>query len=117
MKHMKAIMLLFVSLTLLCIATNVINAQDEYYDDWSSYDDVAFWGMFTGALCIIPAIVFIIGIVIAIWVYKDAERRGSSGALWLVIVIIYKSAINKKFSHSIVIIFQIPEYFVIPFCK
>ena len=30
----------------------------------------------------------IIGIVLAIWVYKDAESRGMNGALWLIIVIL-----------------------------
>ena len=39
-----------------------------------------------GLLC--PLIWFIIAILIAIWVYKDAESRGMSGALWLIIVII-----------------------------
>ncbi|MBU4256282.1 MAG: hypothetical protein KKB04_03365, partial [Candidatus Thermoplasmatota archaeon] len=41
-----------------------------------------------GALCIIPIIMLIISIAIAIWVYKDAEKRGKSGALWLVIVVL-----------------------------
>jgi hypothetical protein len=39
-----------------------------------------------GLLC--PLIWFIIAILIAIWVYKDAESRGMSGVLWLIIVII-----------------------------
>ncbi|MHA1578947.1 MAG: hypothetical protein ACTSUQ_04850 [Candidatus Freyarchaeota archaeon] len=30
----------------------------------------------------------IIGIVLAIWVYKDAESRGMNGALWLIILIL-----------------------------
>lgn len=43
---------------------------------------------FSGLLCILPIIAIIISILIAIWVYKDAEKRGSSGALWLIIVIL-----------------------------
>jgi uncharacterized protein YqgC (DUF456 family) len=39
-----------------------------------------------GLLC--PLIWFILAILIAIWVYKDAESRGMSGVLWLIIVII-----------------------------
>jgi heme/copper-type cytochrome/quinol oxidase subunit 2 len=31
---------------------------------------------------------FIVWIIIAIWVYKDAESRGMNGALWLIVVII-----------------------------
>jgi len=87
MKSMKPLILL-IGLTLVFITISTVEAQ---YDDWT-YDDPsapwAFWGIFTGALCIIPVLMFIIWIVLAVWVYKDAERRGSSGALWLIIVII-----------------------------
>jgi len=70
----------------LAIAT-VSNAQDEYY--WDDYSDVAPWALgLTGAFCIIPLVLVIIGIVLAIWVYRDAEKRDSSGALWLIIVLI-----------------------------
>lgn len=31
-------------------------------------------------------VILIIGLLIAIWVYKDAESRGMSGVLWLLIV-------------------------------
>ena len=34
------------------------------------------------------AIMFVIGILIAIWVYRDAQSRGMSGVLWLIIVIL-----------------------------
>jgi uncharacterized membrane protein YoaK (UPF0700 family) len=41
-----------------------------------------------GALIAIPILFLIIGILIAIWVYRDAESRGMSGVLWLIVVII-----------------------------
>lgn len=31
---------------------------------------------------------FVIGILICVWVYRDAESRGMNGALWLIIVLI-----------------------------
>lgn len=31
---------------------------------------------------------FLIAILIAVWVYKDAKRRGENGALWLLIVLL-----------------------------
>jgi len=92
MKKSKAILLMIISLMLVFLTTTLASAQDEY--DWSSeFEDNpatpwAFWGLFTGALCFIPLVIFIIWIVLAIWVYKDAEKRDSSGALWLIIVII-----------------------------
>ena len=64
-----------------------VGASAQEYPDWSGSDKALFWGL-TGAFCFIPLIAVIIGIVLAIWVYRDAEKRGSSGALWLIIVLI-----------------------------
>ena len=44
-----------------------------------------------GLVCLIPIVWFIVGILLCIWVYRDAESRGMSGmsgALWLIIVLI-----------------------------
>jgi predicted permease len=71
-------------LTISIVGMNVV-AQNDDEDDtaWSPL------GIALGGLCcfilIIPWIIFIL---IAVWVYKDAEKRGMSGALWLIIVII-----------------------------
>jgi len=40
------------------------------------------------SMVICPIIYFVIWIAVAIWVYRDAEERGMSGALWLIIVIL-----------------------------
>jgi len=59
----------------LQVMTTCVSAQMEY--------------AFLGATCFIWIVIwFVIAILIAIWVYKDAEKRGSSGALWLIIIII-----------------------------
>lgn len=52
--------------------------------------NIPFIGFFGLGLAIVflPILWFIIGILIAIWVYKDAESRGESGVLWLILVII-----------------------------
>jgi hypothetical protein len=34
------------------------------------------------------AVWIIIAILIAVWVYRDAEKHGESGVLWLIIVLI-----------------------------
>jgi putative membrane protein len=41
-----------------------------------------------GLLCLIPLVWFIIGILLCIWVYRDAESRGMSGVLWLIVVLV-----------------------------
>jgi len=44
--------------------------------------------LFGGLITICYVIWFIIAILIMIWVYKDAESRGMSGVLWLIICLI-----------------------------
>ena len=43
---------------------------------------------FASLVCLVPLVWFIIGILLCIWVYRDAESRGMSGVLWLIVVII-----------------------------
>jgi len=52
--------------------------------DWWTYYGIA-WAIFGLA---IAAVWFIVAILIAVWVYRDAEKRGESGVLWLIIVLI-----------------------------
>lgn len=90
MKKGNNILLTLVALSILSIAVISVTAQDDwdYNYNWDE-DAAAGWALFgLGMFCIIPLIWFIIAILIAIWVYRDAEKRGSSGALWLIIVII-----------------------------
>lgn len=63
-----------------------ISVAQEEYDMYGYTAPWALWGL-TGALCLIPFALFILWIVLAIWVYKDAEKRDSSGVLWLIIVL------------------------------
>jgi heme/copper-type cytochrome/quinol oxidase subunit 2 len=46
------------------------------------------WLVWGWGLCLVPIVWLVIGILIAIWVYKDAESRGMNGALWLIVVIL-----------------------------
>jgi len=48
-------------------------------------DSVLFGGILCGGFWIAW---FIIWLLVAIWVYKDAESRGASGVLWLIVVIL-----------------------------
>src|SRR3989442_8419688 len=40
------------------------------------------------AICALLIVGFIISLLIAIWVYRDAESRGMSGVLWLLVVLV-----------------------------
>lgn len=46
-----------------------------------------FW-IFGALWCMIPLISIIVWVVLAVWVYKDANERGMSGALWALVIII-----------------------------
>ena len=70
----------------LAIST-IASAADNPWDEYNPQAGWAFMGLGL-AVCGIIAVVWIIFIVIAIWVYRDAEKRGSNGVLWLIIVII-----------------------------
>ncbi|MDO9538242.1 MAG: hypothetical protein Q7J68_07980 [Thermoplasmata archaeon] len=45
--------------------------------------------LFGGACCLIYIVIFIVYIYLCVWVYRDAEKRGSSGALWAVLVFFF----------------------------
>lgn len=52
-----------------------------------NYDDLS--AAVLAAICLISLVVFIVWIYVCIWVYRDAEKRGSSGALWAILVFFF----------------------------
>ena len=52
----------------------------------NQYEDL--FPFFAGTMCLLPVVWFIVAILIAIWVYRDAEKRGMGGALWLIICLV-----------------------------
>ncbi len=84
----KKMAIMALSCVLMSMAIAVVaSAQD--IPPWgpTAGAEAAFLGLST-LCCFIVFIPVIIGILLAIWVYKDAKKRGSSGALWLLIVLI-----------------------------
>jgi hypothetical protein len=74
-------------------AASAQDGNDTYnytYGNWTPENWTMPWegACCVGSMCLIPIIVWIIFFAIAIWVYKDAEKRGKSGALWLIIVLL-----------------------------
>lgn len=78
--------ILLLSVSIIASATNTYDDWDNFWDDSEAAAGWAFLGL--GMVCIFSLIWIVIAILIAIWVYKDAEKRGSSGVLWLIIVIL-----------------------------
>jgi len=74
----------------LAIAT-ISNAQEDYEYYWESWgpDETAIFMGLGLTMCIIIFIIpLVIAILACIWIYKDAEKRGKSGGLWVLILII-----------------------------
>ncbi len=46
-----------------------------------------FWGGF-GLFGLFWIVVFIIGVLLCIWIYRDANSRGMSGILWAALMIL-----------------------------
>ncbi len=49
----------------------------------------AFQVFFEGAICALLVVIWVIFLLVAIWVYRDAESRGMSGVLWLIVVLLF----------------------------
>jgi len=47
---------------------------------------VGYFPFFPGTSCFLVGGLWIIWLVLAIWVYKDAEKRGKNAILWLLLV-------------------------------
>ena len=65
------------------LISNTAVSQYSYYN--KSYSSSYNWTLFI--ILGIYAAIFIVYILIAIWVYKDAKKRGENASLWAVIVV------------------------------
>ena len=78
--------------TVVFLSSLVTAVEDNTTDDdfdWEEWD-WGWWG-FAGIgalLCFLPIIGFIIAIAIGVWMYRDAEKRGKNGTLWLLVGLI-----------------------------
>jgi RNA polymerase subunit RPABC4/transcription elongation factor Spt4 len=82
-KEMRKRLLLssfFITLFMRIICSNTASA----YDYYPYYDPFAIWG----TCLLIYLILFFVWLILAIFVYKDAEKRDKSGVLWLIIVLL-----------------------------
>ena len=85
MYKLKKLAIVLIGILVTMAISTVASAQDFTYTPSD-----AGWFLGLGlTVCIAWVIVWlVIWILVGIWVYKDAEKRGKSGALWLIIVIL-----------------------------
>jgi len=93
----RTIILLFCFLMLAIVLSVPDIAQgqkDENEDDGDDHDDDKgdgspfFVCCLASVCCAGITLLLILQIVIGIWVYKDAESRGDSGVMWLIVVLV-----------------------------
>jgi len=78
-KDISKKIVLFLAMSLLGLYS-IVGTASAYN---GNLDGICVGGYF---ICVI--IWFVIAILIALWVYKDAEKRGKSGVLWLLVVLV-----------------------------
>lgn len=94
MKRLKdsiKLLILLASVVLMTTLSTIPIAASNPWDYWnttSPEDAGAFFGVAMATCAIFALVWFIIWILVAIWVYKDAEKHGKNGLLWLIIVIL-----------------------------
>ncbi len=95
MKTRRNVLILMMCVLLTLTITTVVQAQDEEMPDWAS--DYTEWipvlgptlvGLGFALCCVFFLIPLIIAILICIWIYKDAEKRGKQGILWVLLLIV-----------------------------
>ena len=89
MKHMVLIISIFACIFVIAGSMGT-TAQHNDTDNDSNWGDWN-WGMLglgIGLICFLPIVVFIIAIAIGVWIYRDAEKRGKNGTLWLLVGLI-----------------------------
>ena len=52
------------------------------------YDPLAMFAGFFLIIIVLVIVILVIGILLAIWVYKDAKKRDMNAAVWLLIVLV-----------------------------
>jgi hypothetical protein len=95
MRNSKKSILLLISIILTISIATTVQAQDEEIPDWAEdyADMIPFLGPTLVGLgilvcCIFFLIPLIIAILICVWIYKDAEKRGKQGILWVLLLIV-----------------------------
>jgi Na+/H+-dicarboxylate symporter len=92
----------FILVALACVVLSIAisTGANAYWgtDGWETTtgaEEAAFLFGFGLTICLLIMLVpLIIAILAAIWIYKDAEKRGKSGVLWVILLIVMTLLLN-----------------------
>ena len=88
----KITFLVLIAIMVLTTITVSVSAQDELDLPWGLGGLLGLSIIMLVLICLL--IPLIIAILIAVWIYKDAEKRGKSGAVWVLILIVAALFLN-----------------------
>ncbi len=71
---------------LLFTSSALAQGLDDENEKRESEDNLDW--VFFGVICVVYIVIFIVFILVAIWVYRDANKRGMNGTLWLIVVLV-----------------------------
>lgn len=89
MKRLNNINKMTLALAVMIVLAGLTTIASAQYDDfnWGEEEAILF-GLGLTMCLIIVIIPLILGILLCIWIYKDAEKRGKSGAIWVIVLIL-----------------------------
>lgn len=92
-KSKKLTIIALICLSISLVISAVVSAQDEFPWDnssfpWGAEETALFMGLGLTICLIFVAVPLIIAILACIWIYKDAEKRGKQGILWVILLIL-----------------------------
>ena len=88
MKNSIKLKILLAGVLLITALSTIASAANYPWNYTTPADAGAMFGLGMAICAIVVIIWFIVWILVAIWVYKDAEKRGKNGVLWLIVVIL-----------------------------
>jgi uncharacterized membrane protein len=98
-KNSIKLSILLTGVLLITALSTIASAADDPWDMWNNtYGNAGAAGTFFGvaiAMCIgIIIICLVLAILLAIWIYKDAEKRGKQGILWVILLLVLSLILN-----------------------
>ena len=101
MDKTKKMTLIALTCILMTAALSIVaSAQDDF--PWGPEETALFMGLGLTMCLIIVVVPLVIAIIACIWIYKDAEKRGKQGILWVLLLIL--AAIFLSFIGLIIVI-------------
>lgn len=88
MDKLKKLSIIGLIILILSIVISITAIAYDTYDPFNSDEAAFLFGLGLTMCLIIVIIPIIIAILVAIWIYKDAEKRGKSGAMWVILLIL-----------------------------